>query len=275
MAQYSIERGSYLNNGDTLFEAMMLATLGGSPVSNSNPFPTANFNLQIARGLVSGITGLSISGYNAAVNSTWVPLWEIGTAYTYFGSAQTVLVWSDNASDTNVSILISGLDTNYDPITETVVLTNGTTGVSTTKQFLRINNLATTGSTNAIGTIRAGSSDKSITLAAIVDGAGRSQMTIYTVPRGYTFYLTQVNVVTNQNGNQYANYRSFTQAPNGLTTKVLQFPLTTDYNSTKIVPRPYAEKTDIQWQCSASASSQIGGQIEGYLISNTIAITGV
>ena len=121
---------------------------------------------------------------------------------------------------------------------------------------------------NAIGTIKAGSSDKTITLAAIYDGNGRSQMTVYTVPAGYTFYLTQVNALTNQNGSQYANYRSFTQSPAGLTNKVLQFPLTTDYNSVKIVPRPYPEKTDIQWQFNASASSQIGAQIEGYLIKN-------
>lgn len=274
MAQHSLERDGYLNNGDKLFEVMMLATLSGQAVSNSNPFPTADFNLQIARGLVQGITGISISGYNAAVNSTWVPLWEIGTEYVYFSSAQVVRVWSDNAADTNVSILITGLDANYDIITETVLLTNSSTGVLSTKQFLRVNNLATVGSVNAIGTIHVGSSDKSITLAAIVDGAGRSQMTLYTVPRGYTFYLSQVNVVTNQNGNQYSNYRSFTRTPTGLTTKILQFPLVSDYNSTKIVPRPYTEKTDIQWQCSASASSQIGGQIEGYLISNT-AITGV
>lgn len=275
MAQYSLDRSGYLNNGDTLFETMMMATLGGLPVSNSNPFPTASFGLQVARGLVTGITGISISGYNATVSATWVPLWEIGTEYTYFASAQQVRVWSDNAADTNVSVLIVGLDANYDIITETVVLNNGATGVLTTKLFFRINNLATTGSVNAIGTIRAGSSDKTITLAAIVDGAGRSQMTVYTVPRGYTFYLAQVNVYTNQNGQQFSQYRSFTRNPAGLTTKILQFPLTTDYNSVKIVPRPYAEKTDIQWQCQSSATSQIGGQIEGYLIDNSLAITGV
>lgn len=275
MVQYNSDTKENLRNNDTLFEAMMLATLSGQLVSNSNPYPVADFQLQIARGLVQGITGLSISGYNAAVTTTWVPLWEIGTEYTYFSSAQVVRVWSDNVADTNVSIQINGLDANYDMITETVLLTNNSTGVLTTKQFLRINNLSTVGSVNAVGTIHAGSSDKTITLAAIIDGAGRSQMTVYTVPRGYTFYLSQVNILTNQNGNQYTNYRSFTKSPSGLTTKILQFPLTSDYNSTKIVPRPYPEKTDIQWQCSASVSSQIGGQIEGYLVSTTDAITGV
>ncbi len=236
----------------------------------ANYYVNDDLGLNIARGLVKGVTGLSISGYSSAVGGTFVPLWEINGSYTYFSSAQVVRVWSDSASDTNVSILISGLDANYDIITETVVLTNGTTGVLSTKQFLRINNLTTVGAVNAIGTIRAGSSDKSITLAGIVDGNGRSQMSLYTVPNGYTFYLSQVNLYTNSNGSQYVNYRSYTQQPNGLTTKVLQFPLTTQYNSVKIVPRPYASKTDIQWQCNSTGTSQVGIQIEGYLIQNPI-----
>ncbi len=268
MAQYRKDTQSFLGDNKTIFEATMLSKSDGTLIAEANPIPISSYGLQVARGLVTGITGLSISGYNAAVNSTWIPLWEIGTTYTYFAYAQKVRIWSDSASDTNVSILISGLDANYVIQTETVVLNNDVTGVLSTKDFLRINSLSTTGSVNAIGTIRAGNSDKTITLAAIVDGNGRSQMTVYTVPAGYTFYLSQVNAVTNQNGSQYANYRSFTQSPNGLTTKVLQFPLTTDYNSVKIVPRPYTEKTDIQWQFNASASSQIGAQIEGYLIKN-------
>lgn len=229
-----------------------------------------DLGLNIARGLVKGVTGLSISGYNGSVPTSFVPLWDIGTAYTYFSSAQVVRVWSDNAVDTNVSVLITGLDANYDIITETVLLNNGVTGVLSTKQFLRVNNLATVGSVNAVGNIRVGSSDKAITLASITDGNGRSQMSLYTVPNGYTFYLSQVNVYTNSNGSQYVNYRSYTQQPNGLTTKILQFPLTTQYNSAKIVPRPYTAKTDIQWQCSSTNTSQVGIQIEGFLVQTPI-----
>ena len=261
MAIWDTITGALQPGNKSLFEVIM---------QNNESKYSAPFELAVARGKIPGMTGLSISGYFATVDSNWQPLWDIGGVYTYFNAAQVVRVWSSSASDTNVSVLISGLDTDYLPITETVVLTNGATGVLSTKQFLRINSLSTTGSVNALGTVRAGSSDKSITLAAINDGAGRSQMTLYTVPAGYTFYLTQSNFYTNQNGSQYANYRSYTQNPSGVTTKVLQFPFTTSYNSVKVVARPYAEKTDIQWQCQASVSSQIGGQIEGYLISNSI-----
>lgn len=245
-------------------------TLFESTINNNESVYSAPFELAVARGKITGISGLSISGYNSAVDSTWQPIWEIGGAYTYFATAQQIRVWSDNAADTNVSILITGLDASYNVITETVLLNNGSTGVLTTQSFFRINNLSTVGTVNAVGTIRAGNSGKTVVLCAIVDGAGRSQMSIYTVPAGYTFNLTQVNLYTNQNGSQYLNYRSYTHNPSGLTTKILQFPLTTNYNSVKIVPRPYAEKTDIQWQASASVSSQVGLQIEGYLIDNSI-----
>jgi prophage maintenance system killer protein len=189
----------------------------------------------------------------------------------YFPSAQVVRVWSASDSDTNISVLINGLDANYVQQTETVVLTNGTTGVLTTKQFLRINSISLTRVPQNAGLIHAGNSDKSITLAYIGtpsnNSAGRSQMTVYTVPAGYTFYLTQSNWF--QNANQPAAYRSWTQNPDGLVNIVLTFPILDNYSSTKVVPRPYPEKTDIQWQASVSQNSAIGGQIEGYLISNT------
>lgn len=258
-----------------LHKAMQYNT-DGEPevrVTNSASLTSAPWNLQVARGLITGVTGLSISGYSPSVGTSFVPAWEDGT-YVYFASAQVVRVWSESASDTNVSVLINGLDANYVQQTETVTLTNGVTGVLTTKQFLRINSISLTRTPQNVGVIHAGSSDKTITLAYIgivnAGSAGRSQMTVYTVPAGYTFYLAQSNWYTSQTGSQTALYRSWTQTPTGLINVVLTFPLQQQYNSTKVVPRPYPEKTDIQWQAaSSSGTSQIGGQIEGYLISNS------
>lgn len=235
---------------------------------------SAPWNVQVGTGQVPGVAGLSISGYSANVGTSFQPAWEDG-AYTYLGSAQQLLLWSESGSDTNVSVLISGLDATYAPITETVVLTNGSTGVTTTSSFLRVNNISLTRTPQNVGILHVGTSDKATTLAYIGttsnNSAGRSQMTVYTVPAGYTFYLTQSNWYTNQTGSQTALYRSWTQSPSGLINIVLTFPMQQQYNSTKVVPRPYPEKTDIQWQCaSSSGSSKIGGQIEGYLISNTL-----
>lgn len=231
------------------------------------------WNLQVAQGLIPGTIGINISGYGSSIGTTFQPAWEGGTTYTFLNSAQQLRLWSDSASDTNVSVLINGLDSSYNILTETLVLTNGTTGVLTSNAFFRVNSIALTRLPQNVGNIHVGTSDKTNTLAYFdlgTDGsAGRSQMTVYTVPAGYTFYLTQSNWYTNQTGSQTALYRSWTRAANGVVNIVLTFPMQQQYNSTKTVPRAYPEKTDIQWQvASSSGSSRIGGQIEGYLIAN-------
>jgi hypothetical protein len=237
---------------------------GGQPSLRS-----LDFNLAVAQGRVPGVSGLSISGYRQSSGTGFYPAWE-ATAYTYFSSAQVVRVWSASGSDTDVSVLINGLDASYVSQTETVVLTNGTTGVLTTKLFLRINSISLTRAPNNVGLLHAGSSDKTITLAYIGStsntSAGRSQMTVYTVPAGYTFYLTQSNWYIN--ASQPATYRSWTQRTDGLINIILNFPILDQYNSLKVVARPYTEKTDIQWQVSLPNNTAVGGQIEGYLIQN-------
>jgi hypothetical protein len=121
------------------------------------------------------------------------------------------------------------------------------------------------------GVIYCGNNGKTTVLCTIDTGAGRSQQTIYTVPAGYTFFLTQSNWYTNNTGNNTALYRSWTKDPTGLTNVILIFPFPVNYNSLKVVPRPYPEKTDIQWQvASNSGTTRIGGQIEGYLINNSM-----
>lgn len=242
--------------------------ISGNLVNDGKPW-----NLQVAQGEIAGILGLSISGYGPTIGTTFQPAWELG-AYTFLNSAQQLRCWSESSSDTDVSVLISGLDSNYATQTETVTLTNGTTGVLTTKNFLRVNSLTITRTPQNVGNLHVGTSDKSNTLAYIGninDGSiGRSQMTVYTVPAGYTFYLTQSNWHTNQTGSGTALYRSWTRGINGVINVVLTFPMQQQYNSTKVVPRPYPEKTDIQWQvASSSGTSRIGGQIEGYLIANS------
>jgi hypothetical protein len=279
--------------GSITVDGSVTATISGTPTVNigtipeveikndsGNPIPVEwiygngasliPWQVQVARGLIPGVTGLSISGYNVDVGTSFVPIWH-GTVYTYLTTATQLTVWSDSASDTNVSVLISGLNAAYVPITETVVLTNGATGVLTTSSFLRVNNMSLTRVPMNAGVIHAGNNGKSTVLCTIEIGAGRSQQTVYTVPAGYTFYLTQVNYYTNNTGNNTGLFRSWTQSPTGLINVVLTFPFPENYNSTKVVPRSYTEKTDIQWQvANKTGSSAIGGQIEGYLIQNGI-----
>jgi len=228
---------------------------------------TESFPLQVARGLVGGHTSLNIAGYQSAVHTTFIPIWENATAYVY-PSNGTMLLWSSSASDTNVLIRINGLDENYLMISEDLLLTNGTTGVTTVNAYKRINGINVIDGVNPVGAISLGNNAKTQTYAKIAIGAGTSAMTIYTVPAGYTFYLAKVNAYTHQGNNQNANYRSYTINPSGIIRAVLQVPFTGEYISEKTVPRPYTEKTDCQWQCSSTTHSEVGIQIEGILIKN-------
>ena len=156
------------------------------------------FDLQVARNQIMGHQTLSLFGYQAAIGNTSIPVWENATTYTYPTSATTMTVVSTSASDdTNAKILISGLDANFAPISETIAL-NGTSGVTTVNSYLRINSLlmtstGTSQSTN-VGVITVKQSSNIV--AQINAGIGKSQSTIYTVPAGYSFYLDLAEVNT-------------------------------------------------------------------------------
>ena len=229
---------------------------------------TESFALQVARGLVGGHTSLNIAGYQASVGGSFIPVWENATAYVYPSAADQMRLWSSSASDTNVLIRINGLDANYAMISEDLLLTNGTTGVLTVNSYFRINGINVIDGVNPVGIINVGNSGKTQQYAEIAIGAGTSSMTIYTVPAGYTFYLAKVNAYTHQGNNQNCNYRSYTINPSGIVRAVLQVPFAVEYISEKTVHRPYTEKTDIQWQCSSSGTSEVGMQIEGILVKN-------
>jgi len=234
------------------------------------PMASPDYYLAIARGQVPGITVQNIYGYQAAVDGTTIPLWENATVYTYPSSAATMTLYSSSASDTAVSILINGLDSSYNPISETKVLTNGTTGVTTTNSYIRINSISVTGSNNPVGTIYLSNAGKTTTYAQIAIGSGRSQMSIYTVPNGYTFYLTRVNgyVSPNNNANFYCNYSVYTRnIATGVETILQQAPFVNTYQTTRVAPRPYAAKTDIQWRAQMSSGTSIVSiGVEGILI---------
>jgi len=224
--------------------------------------------LQLARGLIGGHTSLNIAGYQSAVGATFMPVWENAAAYVYPAAAAPMLLWSSSASDINVLIRVSGLDANYAMITEDLLLTSGTTGVATTKSYLRVTNLTVIDGVNPVGAISLGNDAKTAEYAKIAIGAGTSAMTVYTVPAGYTFYLAKVNVFTISKNNQEASYRAYTVNSSGIIRAVLQTPFDREYVSEKTVPRPYLEKTDCQWQVACTVAAPVGMQVEGVLIKN-------
>lgn len=252
----------------------------GPPSSVTRTGRNEPFELQVARNQISWHTPVNIFGYQATVGGTLYAVWDVVADYVYPVSATTMLLYSSSASDTAVQITIFGLDANFVPISETVTLNNGTTGVTTTKSYFRIQSIVVANGVDPVGTITLGNAGKTVvyarinlvTVAGVSKSAGRSQMAMYTVPAGHTFYLYRVEAYASQSGggNNYANYRvQLKNNVTGQTFEVLQAPFTDNYSALRAIPFPYTEKTDIQWQASAASGTHpVGIVVEGILIKN-------
>lgn len=232
------------------------------------------FDVQVARGQVMGHSTVNIYGFQVSVTTTNIPVWEVAGAYAYPASATTMNLASSVNTGPDLSgttILIQGLDANYAPISETLALT-GTTVAVTTKSYLRINSMSVTAGVPT-GTITLKNLANSVTYAQINPSIGRSQMAIYTVPAGYTFYLSRIDAYTSANGSSadWIQYRNVNTTSSGVTTLTQQAPFTNTYHAQRVMPRPFAEKTDIQLQAKTSANTHaVAIAAEGYLIKNDL-----
>jgi hypothetical protein len=229
------------------------------------------FELQVSRGQIDGHSALNIFGNTTALGSTaFGPLWEgltgAGGAYVYPASAVVMTLASSSASDTAVTIRVYGLGAGYVSQYEDVAL-NGTTGVDTTKTFLRINSMETwTG--NAVGNVTA--VNGAVTYAKITAGNGVTQMSLYTVPAGYTFYQTyyQADTNTSVTSGAYVKLRTYQihqERTGNVITAELQTAFVQQLSIPLQFPVAYPEKHDIQWQmlgaggAGAVANIYVGG----------------
>jgi hypothetical protein len=233
------------------------------------------FDLQVSRGQITGHTPLNIFGNTTALGSTaYGPLWEgltsAGGAYAYPASAVVMTLASSSASDTAVTIRVNGLGADFVLQSEDVVL-NGTTNVLTTKSFLRINSMETIVG-NAVGAITA--VNGGTTYAKITAGNGNTQMSIYTVPAGYTFYQTyyQADTNTSVTSGAYVRLRTYVvdNTKNSVITALNQTAFVQNLNLPLQFPFEYPEKHDIQYQLlgAGGAGAVANIYVGGVLIKN-------
>lgn len=227
------------------------------------------FELQVARGQITGHEVVNVFGYSSGTpNTGFIAAWENNSAYAFPTVASTMLVTSSSASDTAVTILISGLNANYVRISELVTLT-GTSAVTTTNVFFRVNSVVTTAG-NAVGTMYVKNAGGTV-YAQVTIGSGRTNMSIYTVPAGYTAYWTQFDAFssTSVTSGVFATFRAALTSSTGAANVTLTIPFLNDFSVTRPYPVGYAEKTDVQWQCKSSgAALGIGILAIGVLVAN-------
>ena len=156
---------------------------------------------EIARGNIPGVSQERKFAYNANVDTNAYPLWAVGTAYTWPTTAVALTAESsDNINDKAggtgaLVILIAGLNAAFDPINELVTL-NGTTQVSTSQSFSRVNRVAVAvageyGGSNA-GNITIKHGDNIV--AYVPAGLSITQQSILTIPRGHTAVVEDIRL---------------------------------------------------------------------------------
>jgi hypothetical protein len=233
------------------------------------------WELQVSRNQITWHSPLNLFGNTTALGSTaFGPLWEgltnAGGAYVYPGSAVVMTLASSSASDTAVVIRVIGLGAGYVLQTEDVAL-NGTTGVLTTKSFLRINKMETV-SGNAVGNVTA--VNGAVTYAKITAGNGDTQMSLYTVPAGYTFYQTyyQADTNTSVTSGAYVKLRTYTvdNAAGGVIHALNQTAFVQQLSIPLSYPFAFPEKSDIQYQLlgAGGAGAVANIYVGGILIKN-------
>ena len=143
----------------------------------------------IAQGQINGYSLVHVTGYNPDIDlATDETVWSAGGLYPWslWNSARVVTVVSTSTSDTG-SVVVSGLDANYNPVVEDINF-NGTTSGTGSVQFKRINSAVYKDSgANNVGTITL--TANSTTVGVIEADIGQTLNGIYTVPAGHTAYM--------------------------------------------------------------------------------------
>ena len=230
---------SYEPNTNDLTMAMDYNT-AGQPVIRTN-----NFALDVSRGLIPGHTNVFVGGRNRQVpNNTEATCWNVGGLYPWSAwnaGAGTLSLVSDNVLDTGITVLLDGLDANYNIQTEIITVNDGTP-VTTSKQFLRLNSATNIGSKPCVGNINI--SRNGTVVGRISPDKQATSMAIYTVPAGHTAFSVWADFSVL--GTASAEIRAYWRFHGGVFVGVYaSFVTGQTYQSAPLLPGRIPEKTDI------------------------------
>lgn len=206
---------------------------------------TGNFNLDVSRGAVPGHTNVFLGGRNRGVSiNTEATIWNVGGLYPWSAwdtGAGTLSLVSNSALDTGITILLDGLNANYAPQTEVIVVNDGTPVVST-KSFIRLNSATNIGNKACVGTINI--SRNGTVVGRINPDKQSTSMAIYTVPAGYTAFSVWADFGIL--GSASAELRALWRFFGGVFVGVYSTPVTAQsYQAIPLLPGRIPEKTDI------------------------------
>ena len=241
------------------------------------------FELQVSRGQITWHEKVFQFGINNAVGTSFETIWTASSVYSYLSAASVLKISSGSADDASAgtgarTVRIRGLDANYNEISETVTL-NGQTAVNTTNSYLRVFSLvvltAGSGGVNAgilyAGTGTVTSGVPANVFAQVEIGYCSSTMALWTVPAGYTAYVTSYTFTSNSSTANNQITGAVIIRPFG---GVFSFEATAKMEGGNSFDRHFdtylvvQEKSDIQMQVLASAAAQVTGELQIIYIKN-------
>jgi hypothetical protein len=233
---------------------------------------TEPFNLQVARGQIENHKYVFKFGFNPDVNGAEETIWDVGGLYTYPSSALAMTVTTaagTPANDNGVKITVSGLDENYNEVSEEVTLAGAGTA-TTTQTFLRVFRAFVSGSQAPTANVNI--TNGGTTYARVTLNDNQTLMAVWTVPAGYTAYILKGNVGTGtSNVNQFIIARLISRELG----KVFRTQAKVTIQNGEIavdfeVPLSFSEKTDIEARAfSSGANNKVFADFEMIYIKNS------
>lgn len=229
--------------------------------------------IKVARDMVKGTTWLHRSFYDS-VSGTEQTVWVVGGLYVYPTTANTLTVVSTSTSDTSSgtgarTVTVEGLDSNYETISETLTM-NGTTNVVTTKSYLRLYRctVLTAGSNESnVGDITITHNGIANPLGRIAPNSGQTQMSVYTIPKGKTGYLIQLDITSSKNTDGHGTVRTRLNGVSRIRHSMFLF----GGNYSAILPYPTVlpQYTDIELRTVAlTGTGHVTGNYDILLVDN-------
>ena len=225
--------------------------------------------LEIASERMPEVVPVNIFGFSRTVGTDFQTIWNDGGQYVHPSAAVQMSCVSTSASDT-MTIVISGLNADYETIAEIVQL-NGTTPVTTTNSFYRINT-ATILSGSNVGDITV--SQGGTVYANIEATLGTTQACVYTVPADHSLYIFRISLTSGTvNSNKYITYRNRVDSSTGRVLRVAEATFQLNMQTfDRQIPFRIAPKSDFQFEAkSSSGTNELSIFVEALLMRDKYA----
>lgn len=233
-------------------------------IQNSRPMLQFPFGINVQKNLVEGFTGVGTFGYNDSVSSIFETITGVGGLYVYPTASSTATVTSSNtASDNNGTVLVEGLDSNYDLASETLTIGGGAGTTSFIRVFSARMITANTGDAN-VGNLTVTVDSK--TVAYIPATYGSALNANYTIPRNKRGFIMSAFAGVSKQKELEAKIM-VKQISNGNVWNTVGYQTTfaVPVYQEFVIPIKIEEKTDIEMRAKTDATTAVSGGFTLYL----------